>query len=287
METISFDGTTVSYHLYGCGEPVVALHSTAGSGRQWEGLGLGLSQKFQVMAPDFYGHGQSAPWHGRQTFSLPDEAALVRAAMARFSKPVHLVGHSYGGAVALHLVLEQPERFRSLTLIEPVSVHLLKLGEARDRRFYAEIDQVAADIARGVLTGHHDAAMRGFVDYWNGNGAWDRLRESRRGELRGLAGTTLLNFSAISNNLTPLAAYRRINLPTLLIRGRNTRSLAARITDLLAANLRDVSSVVVENAGHMLPLTHPELVYAAISGHIMEYSAVGQSGFGDQRAFAA
>ena len=287
MKTTNIDGTTVSYRLYGCGEPVVALHSTAGSGGQWERLGLGISRKFRLMAPDLYGHGHTGSWHGRQAFSLSREAALVRAVMEQFSQPVHLVGHSYGGAVALRLALEQPERFRSLTLIEPVSIHLLKRGDHRDRRLYAEIDDVAEEVARGVFTGHHDAAMRRFIDYWNGNGAWERMRERSRGELRGLAGTTLLEFNAISNDLTPLAAYRRIDLPTLLIRGRETRSVAARITDLLAANMRDVSLVVVEGAGHMLPLTHSELVNAAIGGHIMEYSATAQPDFGNRRANAA
>lgn len=287
METISINGTTVSYRLYGSGEPVVALHSTAGSSGQWESFGLGVSRRFQVAAPDFYGHGHTAPWPGKQPFSLSGEVALARAVVEKCSQPVHLVGHSYGGAVALRLALEQPERLRSLTLIEPVSIHLLKLGTPRDRRLYAEIDQLAAEIARGVLTGHHDAAMRRFVDYWNGDGAWQRMRESRRAELCGLSGTALLNFNAISNDLTPLAAYRRIHLPTLLIRGRQTRTVTARITDLLAASLRDASSVIVENAGHMLPLTHPELVNATISGHIMEYAATEQGGFDAGRAYAA
>lgn len=50
METININGTTVSCRLYGSGESVVALHSTAGSGGQWESLGLGVPRRFQVAA---------------------------------------------------------------------------------------------------------------------------------------------------------------------------------------------------------------------------------------------
>ncbi len=96
-----------------------------------------------------------------------------------------------------------------------------------------------------------------------------------------------MQFAALANDLTPLAAYWRISLPTLFIQGRQTRSVSARITDMLASHLRGASRVVIEQAGHMLPLTHAELVNAAIGGHIMEYTGSAQGTYDSRRASAA
>ncbi|MDX1515015.1 MAG: alpha/beta hydrolase [Gammaproteobacteria bacterium] len=276
MDLLNVDGMAASVRTYGAGEPIVALHATASSGDQWQSLALAMPGGFQVLAPEFYGHGSTSPWPGQRAFTLSEDVEIASAVVRRQAWPVHLVGHSYGGAVALRVALEQPERVRSLTLIEPVAMHLLKLGDARDRRLYVEVDQLAADMAGGVLTGHYQDAMRCFIDYWNGEGAWWRSSESRRESLGRMAGSTLLHFIAVAGELTSLAAYRRIRVPTLLLRGRQTRKSTERVTELLARNIRGASSVVVEGAGHMLPLTHPELVNAAVSGHILEYSARDQ-----------
>src|SRR4051794_22500198 len=80
---------------------VVAFHSSAGAGRQWRKFGERLAPRFNVVAPDFHGCGSSDPWPGLRPFRLRDEAALVPLLAARDGgSPVHLVGHSWGGAVA-------------------------------------------------------------------------------------------------------------------------------------------------------------------------------------------
>src|SRR5215212_8645123 len=94
-------GTSVEYTEQGSGEPVVLLHSSGASGAQWRALAERLSARYRVIAPDLYGYGGTAGWAGRGTFCLAHEAALVRGLMERLDEPAHLVGHSYGGAVAM------------------------------------------------------------------------------------------------------------------------------------------------------------------------------------------
>src|SRR5262245_40305747 len=106
-------------------EPVVLLHSSGASGAQWRTLAEQLGERYHVVAPDLYGYGASAPWPGHGPFSLAHEAEIVHALLDRLGERVHLVGHSYGGAVALHVARLHSERLRSLALIEPVAFHLL------------------------------------------------------------------------------------------------------------------------------------------------------------------
>src|SRR5262245_10636432 len=126
MPTIDINGARVAYTAAGAGETVLLLHSSAASGGQWRSLAQRLQTRYRVIAPDLHGYGQSdqAPLPAEP--GLADAAALVEAVLAREAAGrIHLVGHSYGGAVALRFAADRAERLLSLTLIEPVSFHLL------------------------------------------------------------------------------------------------------------------------------------------------------------------
>src|SRR6185295_18102134 len=81
---------------------VIALHCSLGSGRQWTRLAEALGDGFDVIAPDLSGYGRNI---GRPLLpmTLADEAALIGDQIAHAKGPLHLVGHSYGGAVAFKM----------------------------------------------------------------------------------------------------------------------------------------------------------------------------------------
>src|SRR5215510_8252736 len=124
-------------------DPIVLLHCSGSTGAQWRALAAELGDRYRVLTPDLIGYGAAAPWSGRGQFRLADEAAPVRSVIGRVAEPVHLVGHSYGGAVALHIARTRPELLRSLTLIEPSAFHLLRNGDANDLAAWREITGVA------------------------------------------------------------------------------------------------------------------------------------------------
>src|SRR5688572_5073410 len=126
MPSIEISGSRVEYLDQGRGEPVVLLHSSGASGAQWRALAERLSGRYRVIAPDLYGYGATAPWPGRGAFSLAREAEIALAMLELADEPAHLVGHSYGGAVALHVARLHGGLLRSLVAIEPVAFHLLK-----------------------------------------------------------------------------------------------------------------------------------------------------------------
>jgi pimeloyl-ACP methyl ester carboxylesterase len=90
------------------GDTVVLLHSSASSGSQWRSLCGLLETDFEVLAPDLYGYGARADWPGRGPLTLTDEAAAVSKLLGNNDKPAHIIGHSYGGAVALKLARSSP-----------------------------------------------------------------------------------------------------------------------------------------------------------------------------------
>jgi pimeloyl-ACP methyl ester carboxylesterase len=104
MPTIDINGCATAFSETGNGEPVLLLHGTGGSGGHWQGLADRLGVGFHLLAPDRWGYGESAAWHGGEPFSLAAEAELARASARRRGRPLHLVGNSSGGAVARSLV---------------------------------------------------------------------------------------------------------------------------------------------------------------------------------------
>lgn len=187
MPKFDLEGVAVAFDENGFGPPVVLLHSSASSSRQWQSLKVALADRHRVVALDLHGYGETGAWHGRRPIGLADEAAAVAVLARRLGEPVHLVGHSYGGAVAAMAALWLQRRMASLVLIEPVSFHLLRGGDAQERALFAEIRDLADGVAQAVNRGDEHGAMARFVDYWNGAGAWERLSFTARLRLAPLA----------------------------------------------------------------------------------------------------
>jgi pimeloyl-ACP methyl ester carboxylesterase len=148
---------------------VVCLHASASSGRQWRALENRLTGRYQVLAPDLYGAGDAPPWPDERELSLADEVALLEPVFEAAGESFHLVGHSYGGAVAARAALANPARIRSLVLIEPVLFGLL-LAEDPDQPAAREITAVRDDTSAAAERGALESAAERFADYWMGPG---------------------------------------------------------------------------------------------------------------------
>ena len=278
MRSIQIGGTAVAVREIGEGTPVVLLHCTGSSGNQWRGIADALlsgplaanrdGRGYRLIMPDLRGYGESEPWSGRGPMRLVDDAAIVRALADEAGEPVHLVGHSYGGAVALTAALHTPEALSSLTLIEPAAFFLLRGGSASDHALFVEIASVGERIAKGLVNGEYRAAMEHFVDYWSGADAWRSMAPQAHDMLCRRIAAIALNFATTTGEKTPLEAAGRLKLPTLLLHGTRTKPIARRIVERLMWTLPNATLRTVEGAGHMLPLTHPSPVAYAVGDHV-------------------
>jgi len=210
----------------------------------------------------------ASPWTGRGGVCLADEAALVRGVLGRLEQPAHLVGHSYGGAVALHLARTRPKRVRSLAVIEPVAFHLLREKDAADVAALREIAAVAHRVARALADGDLQEGFGRFVDYWSGTGAWAEMPYEKRAALVPMLRKVALDFEAVLNEPTGLADMADIHVPTLILQVSRTAFPTRRVCQTLSGAVRNAPLHVVPGAGHMLPLTHRDEVNALIAAHI-------------------
>jgi pimeloyl-ACP methyl ester carboxylesterase len=278
MDAIQIGGTRVEYCEQGSGEPVLLLHCSGSSGAQWRALIERLSDRFRVVAPDLYGCGGSAPWPGRGPFHLAHEAEIASALLGRIGEPAHVVGHSYGGATALHLARLRGDLLRSLAVIEPVAFHLLRGGDETDALALREISAVAATVADSLACGDYQGGLGRFTDYWSGAGAWDALPAAKRDTLAARLVKVALDFHATLNEPARLNDFRMLALPTLVLRGSRSPLPTRRICELLARALPEACMKTIDGAGHMAPLTHRDEVNDLIVAHLDANRALRRTG---------
>lgn len=114
QQTTELDGTPVAYTLLGQGEPVVLLHGYLEDSRIWQPLAQQAASRYQMVLPDLPGHGKSSVQAQQSIESMAQSVyqVLQHAGLG----PVHLVGHSMGGYVALAFLERWPELLQSVCL---------------------------------------------------------------------------------------------------------------------------------------------------------------------------
>jgi pimeloyl-ACP methyl ester carboxylesterase len=266
LAELDVNGVRVQFVDEGSGMPVVLLHGGISSSRQWRPLIDRLCGRYRLLAPDFVGHGGTSPWTGERPFGFSEEWRLVEAMIDRAGGPVHLVGHSYGGWIAIDGALGVPDRIRSLSLIEPSVFHLLRHGS--DAEAWSEAKMLRDKLVDLVNGGNAERFARWFMGYWIAPGAWEALPEEGRARVRSLLPVHAMGALSIFGREKALDDYARIDMPTLLVRGTRTVPPSRAVVDLLARTIPGVRLAEIDGAGHTSPVTHGDAVNTAIEAHL-------------------
>ncbi|WP_341903746.1 alpha/beta hydrolase [Polaromonas sp. YR568] len=251
----------------GNGPGVVCIHSNASSSSQWRSLMDLLAPRHQVLAPDSYGSGKSPDWHSDRVISLADEVALIEPVLTRATAPLVLVGHSYGGSVALKAALMHPARVRALVLYEPTLFAVLEAEKPSPNQADGIRHAVSA-AAEALDRNDLDAAAEAFIDYWMGAGAWAATPEQRKPAIAASVGNVRRWAHALMTEPTPLAAFAALKVPVLYMLGGRSPESAHGVARLLVPALPQAEVLTFDKLGHMGPITHPDVVNAAIASFL-------------------
>ena len=256
----------------GAGPGVVCLHANASSSSQWRQLMDTLAPRHRVLAPDTHGAARGPAWPADRPLALADEVTLLDPVFVRAGAPFSLVGHSYGGAVALLAAVQQPQRVQALVLYEPTLFALVDSAFARPN----DADGIREAVERAtaaLVAGDRGAAAEQFVDFWAGAGAWRATAEARRAVIENAIVNVQGWGSALFGETTPLQAFGALEMPVLLMVGRDSPASSLAVVRLLARALPQLETLEFKGLGHMGPVTHPELVNAEIDDFLRRHAA--------------
>ena len=254
------------YREAGAGEPIVFLHCSSGSSSAWAPVMNQLGRDYRVLAPDLLGYGRSPPWRRDVPLAADGELGVLEALLDVAGRPIHLVGHSYGGTVALSAAQRLPQWVASLTLIEPVAFHLLRRADEADG--WREIAALAERHLALVGEGRDAAAAEAFITYWTGPKAWQQMPDTARDSAVRSAVKVAAEWRLMFASEDDLDGIAGIKAPTLLICGGRTRKPARRVVEILRQALPRACHHEIVDAGHMSPLTHPACIVDAIQRHV-------------------
>jgi len=254
MQHLSVSGIEIAYLDEGKGPAVILGHCSSASHKEWLPLIESLKSDWRVLAPDFIGYGQSAPWPAAEPFTIDADVKVLLALAEKAEGKLHLVGHSYGAALALEAARNLGSRLKSLVLVEPVSFHLLR---QEGRPEWTEVEALGRSVLGAVAEGKDRAAAKAFMSYWLGRLRWWLAPERFKSAIEATIPKVALEFGIAIDAPTRLKDYASITAPTLLIAGGKTRAPARAVVDLLAATLPNATIEILRGAGHMSPFTHP------------------------------
>jgi len=266
MPVLKSDNIAVDYSDDGSGPPVILVHGGGGGNRQWRRLIDDLKNRYRLLAINLRGIGDSSPLSPGETQSLDDQAILVHTLAESIDGPISLVGHSFGGNIAMKAALSIETRVKKLILIDPNPFHLL--GQQHKDEANAEITAVRDHFVDHFEQKNWDAAGLVFVDYWFGSGTWAGMDEKQHmGWQRNLP-TIHDAWPALFNETTPIEAWGNLAGRMVIITAVDTPLSIKAIRDVLLENLPGVRQAEIPEGGHMAAVFRPDLVNPLIAGFL-------------------
>ncbi|WP_204115465.1 alpha/beta fold hydrolase [Shimia biformata] len=237
----------------------LALHCSLAHAGAWRGMGEALADVATLRAMDFPAHGQSADCPPEAFSEASFDSA--EAVLLSMDAPVDLIGHSWGGYIALRLALAHPNHVRSLVLYEPI-ISAIVAGSDRMEAERSGIETVIAHVDRG----EHEQAARAFMRVWGDGRKWADLPEQlRRACTHGIAHVMACQPDLLEDAKGILGdgGISTIDKPVLVVDGALSPGLAHEVQDRLAARIPGAQRLTIAGAGHMGPISHAHELAAA------------------------
>jgi len=269
MSTSRINGVQLYWELSGeRGEPAMLVHGSWGDHHNWDRVVPALSASLRVATYDRRGHSQSErpAGQGRIDEDVEDLAGLIKEV---FGGPVHVIGGSFGAAIALRLATQHPELIRSLVAHEPPLFGLLQddptmqplLAAVRER-----IDAVVDLLRRG----DNEGGARRFVEtIAYGPGTWDQMPAPARECFIFNAPTWLDELQEPESLTMDLAELAGFNAPALLTLGGASPPFFPLVVKRVAAAVPYARQHVYPEAGHVPHLSHPDEYATAVKAFIV------------------
>ncbi len=264
MTSSSTPAPGVDYTESGSGPTVLFVPGSYSTPAAWKPIQRLLPPHWRFVATSLCGYGRTAEIRRAGDAGMAHEIRVLREVAQRTPGPVHLVGHSFGGTVALALALSGQVEVASLALFEANPLHLLQPAHAE---LHAATLRMSQAFEAAVQAGERDAPAR-IIDFWGALGTYAALPAAVQDYCRQTAAVNVLDWHCDFGWPLVAADLTRLDLPTLVVRGALANPAMVAMSEALATGLPRAQQAVVAGAGHFLISSHPADCAALLAAHL-------------------
>jgi pimeloyl-ACP methyl ester carboxylesterase len=272
----------IDYDESGDGPTVVLVPGSCSTGAAWRPIISQWEGGFRCVTTSLLGYGGTAE---RRTIQDPDiahEAEILEAVVRRAGCPVHLVGHSLGGLVALAVALRNHVPLLSLTIIEAPAPGLLRsMGEHQHYRAFRQM----TDSYFGAVLAGENAAIESMIDFYGGAGTFAAWPQRICDYAVETTAVNILDWMGAYSFQPIVASLANIGVPTTILWGGESHPAVQRANALLGEFIRNVSVVIIGGAAHFLIATHAQEVARLIACRVGCSERMGSPEFGATHEF--
>lgn len=238
------------------------LHCSNGSYRMFIELIEVLSRQYRILAPDLLGYGSSESWPVNEPYHWQYDVDILLHLLALADTPVHCIGYSYGGFLALEASLQAPQQIASLFLAEPAALHLLRYHP--DNVHWQSTREVAMRCANAVASGDLRRAASIYLKFWGNPLMWLLTPKKVKYHVQSKVHKVAKEFFAQESSASNLQQYGAVSQPVLLLGGIKSREAAKAIVTLLSQVLVDNQCHWLADANHVTLFENPKVVLPLI-----------------------
>jgi pimeloyl-ACP methyl ester carboxylesterase len=257
----------------GEGAPVLFLPGSYSTARAWAGVMARLEGRWRISV-SLPGYGATPETRGPDGGTMADMLDWLDDLAGRIGTPFHLVGHSFGGQIALAAALSGGLPLLSLVSFEGNPIYGRRAGA--DFPWRAETAGMLARFSRAVAAGDPQAPAL-IIDYWSRPGVFAALPAPVRDFCVAGAATNLLDWKTAQSFAPDFAEFAGLSLPCTICRGALANPAIVDVSETLHGVIPDSHLEVVDGADHFLISTHPDACAALVAAHLGRVEAAGQT----------
>jgi pimeloyl-ACP methyl ester carboxylesterase len=252
----------IDFEACGAGPTVVLVPGSCSTGAAWRPVIAAWEGQFRCVTTSLLGYGRTAERRTAQDPSISHEVEILEAVVRKAGGPVHLVGHSFGGVVALAVALRNRVALASLSIVEAPAVQLLR--ESNEDRHYHAFRRMTQAYFADFENGNEEA-IASMIDFYGGAGTFASWPPRVRAYAVETTPVNILDWaSAYGFPLSP-AALAAVKVPTLVLRGGASHPAIQRANELLGTHIKDASLITIPGAAHFMIATHAADVAHAVA----------------------
>jgi pimeloyl-ACP methyl ester carboxylesterase len=255
----------IEYEECGSGPTLVFVPGSCSTGAAWRPVISSWDGQFHCVTTSLLGYGKTAERRTASDYSIAREAEIVEAVVRRTARPIHLVGHSFGGLVAVAVALRRQVPVKSLVIVEAPAVELLR--ECSDGPNYRGFREMTSAYFAAYNAGDKEA-IASMIDFYGGAGTYASWPPRVRTYAIEKTPVNILDWAtAYGFQLSP-ALLAGMAVPTLIVWGGASHPAVQSANALFAQQAANASSVIIQGATHFMLATHSQELGSAIAQHV-------------------